>query len=196
MKRNALIQLKDRGLFMSFSLVTFDFIPYLFVAQDETQMYHLCHCSETRDGFRWVVTQTNLKIVSELLKKKISMRDALSRGATEKYIVEYTSTSGFESVQLQFDQIDEFDLPEENLYLEYPDEDAMQSFGHQLVACMYSKDEAERIEEENEVPTYGLTMSANICQPSRRIASLNSIMLRDDKHRVEKGNATDLSVAA
>ena len=121
MGKTAVIKLAGIDLYFDFSLITYDYCPILFIANGSDGHLYLCHCSEVRFGIRWNVSRTTYHIVQRLIEQQISIVEALRLGS-KVFVSTYKHNEGFKSQVVEFDEIDELDLPDADLYLDYPDE--------------------------------------------------------------------------
>lgn len=125
MKNKAIIEMGTKQLFLAFSIISMDGMPFLFAARDKTQSWYLCLCNEMRYGIHWIVTPSDLHIISQLIGKRITINQAIEQGAAEKFKVSFTAAHGYTHQQCEFSDIDPLDLAEEGLFVEYPDDDTV-----------------------------------------------------------------------
>lgn len=124
MNMKPIIEIENRKLFYRFSIISYDYMPIVFVASDEKRKNYLCHCSEFRNGIDWVVTATDLQIIDDMIHDRITIKKALERGSALKYIVRFKLPDGFTSRSCLFDEIDPLDLPDDDLFVDGPDDEA------------------------------------------------------------------------
>lgn len=96
--------------------------PILFLCNNRQGKKFLCLCAEFRDEYRWIVAETDNKVLKNLITNKISTYEGFQQSQGQKYIVNW---SGYESdkeivSRVDFENIPELDLPEQNIFLDIP----------------------------------------------------------------------------
>lgn len=116
-------------LYLEHVLLSFENEPILFVSSNEKSKIFLCFCSEIRGIQRWVVSESSIVILKDLINREIDIYSALGYRTDEfKYIIELKIDGSEECKPIQFNDIDELDLPTPHVYLEYFDKDLAYDF--------------------------------------------------------------------
>ena len=96
--------------------------PILFLCNDRQGKKFLCLCAEFRDEYRWVVAETDNKVLKNLITNKISTYESFRQSRGQKYIIKWSGYDADEEIvyRVNFEDIPELDLPEKNIFLDIP----------------------------------------------------------------------------
>lgn len=107
-------------LLLDHVFLSFEGVPILFTCRDDESHIFLCHCSEMRECFIWTISRTTPTTVADLVDGSISIYDAIKK--SEAIIFTQMSINGvYNYKNVLFDEIDELDLPEQNMMLQFFD---------------------------------------------------------------------------
>jgi CRISPR/Cas system CMR subunit Cmr4 (Cas7 group RAMP superfamily) len=110
-------------------LIIFENEPILFICSNKDMKIFLCLCSDIRGIKRWIVSKSSVKVLEDLIDHKIDLYSAFEFQLDEyKIIVELNTNNNIQYDQILFNDIDELDLPEKMVQLEYFDEDSVRKF--------------------------------------------------------------------
>ena len=114
---------QTEDLYFNYSIVELDF-PILFTLSTESNGLpkYIALCSEIADKQLWIISETCINDIKELLTGKKYIYDMFLYGNTKKIQVIYTKKDGLKYSYVDLNDIDEYNLPEKNEFLEI-DED-------------------------------------------------------------------------
>lgn len=122
---------KSRGvdLFYSFSILEYEYEPIVFVAKDKENNDYLCDCVEFRFGKQiWTIAKTTKDTLKRLVRGQISTYEALKENGSAKILAEYDyETKTFSQRIINFNDIDEKNLPKKGAIIHYPCDNAMEN---------------------------------------------------------------------
>ncbi len=108
------------NLFIDHIFTYFDDEPIFFVCKDNKDNLYLCLCSEIRYEQIWFISKTNISIISKLIKREIDITSSMIN--SDKMIKITMDIDGKEeSIVVNTEDLDEFDLPEKGFKLEIDD---------------------------------------------------------------------------
>ncbi len=99
-----------------------DVHPILFLCEDNNRKKYLCQCYECRKVQKWHLVYIAQEQLDNLINGETSVLDVF-RDADRIYNIEYTLLREEKRSLISFDEIDAFDLPDEDLYLDEDDKD-------------------------------------------------------------------------
>jgi hypothetical protein len=106
-----------------FSLLEYEEIPIVFVAENDEGHLCLCDCVEFFNKQVWIITETTYPILISVAKQELSVFDALKCHTDTKTVVIYDyETKKFTHEQTKFNMIDKMNLPEKDVMLRYIDD--------------------------------------------------------------------------
>lgn len=110
----------------------YDCIPVLCVCKNGIGDLFLCHCSDMRGEFRWVISKTSPSIINDLVAKKRTIKECILLG-TELFLL-ITQNTGNDSISCKTpNDIDTLDLPDDNLFLLPDDSKNALDYANRLV---------------------------------------------------------------
>lgn len=120
---NPLIELDNKKLYLTLNIVEYDFMSLVSCCKDEDDQQYLCLLADTRGGIVWVVGKTDNPTLKQLLQLDITLNEAITK-YEPLFVVRFTAKDGFSYEEVIKDTIDPLLLAEEDLYMEYIEEEA------------------------------------------------------------------------
>lgn len=111
------------NLYLKYILWEFDFEPIVFVCEDDKDSSYLCFYSEAEEERDWIITQTNLSIICDLIKQKIDLLNALRKYSEKVWLVAEKANGDITSTMVEINNIDPLFLPKKGIFLKYCDKD-------------------------------------------------------------------------
>lgn len=105
-----------KWLFLEKVLWEYEGIPGLCVCTDFSGRRYFCHCTEMMDFERWCIHSISNSKIVDILMKNCTIEEGLSQTTQEVFV--YTIDEDGEATKfLPYPELDEYDKPEEGLYL-------------------------------------------------------------------------------
>lgn len=107
---------------MIFPVFVFEEEPILYVMAWKSNLI-LVDCVEFRHAIKWVCGVTSIRTLLQLIDQKITVHDALKENGKVDFIE--LKGSKFLSKHLDLDKLDEYNSPDKNALVRFPEEDAL-----------------------------------------------------------------------
>jgi hypothetical protein len=108
--------------------------PVIFTCVDKFNQLYLCVCCDIRKEQRWIISKTTAEIVKNMLCDKITLYDSFKSPYNKNYIIKWSyETQEENAYEVNFDDIDDLDLPMQDEYIEAMD-DEFKEYIDQLTA--------------------------------------------------------------
>lgn len=120
-----LIEFGDKKLYLTLTIVEYDFMPVVNCCNDENNQQYLCLLAEVRYGIIWVVGKTYDPTLQHLLRCDITLNEAITK-YEPLFVVHFTSKDGYFYEEFTKDTIDPLLLAEDGLYMKYIEEEAQE----------------------------------------------------------------------
>nr|WP_289706959.1 hypothetical protein [Enterocloster clostridioformis] len=105
-------------LYLEKVLFEYDNEPIVFTCKDSNNYRYLCVCDDIIDSHSWIVTKISNEILIDVIQNRISILSAFETSGNKIIIIDYDFESDDYHYQaLNFDDIDEDELPSKNQYL-------------------------------------------------------------------------------
>ena len=105
-------------LYLEKVLFEYDNEPIVFTCKDSNNYRYLCVCDDIIDSHSWIVTKISNEILIDVIQNRISVLSAFETSGNKIIIIDYDFESDDYHYQaLNFDDIDEDELPSKNQYL-------------------------------------------------------------------------------
>lgn len=183
---------KNLTLYYVCVLNEFEDIPILFVCCDENNNFYLCLCSEIRYILHWSIVQCDLNTLSDLINQKIPIYDVFKQ-KNKLYSVEYDKNDNISYKLQDFCDMNNFNLPKPNVYLQYTPDDAIQCMldiiekNRKSELCSNFKDNLNSYYTSNKMIDIlnDYFMNINNISISNSISMSNSISISNNQHSTE-----------
>lgn len=105
-----------RWLYLEKALLEYEGIPGLCICVDSAGKRYFCHCTEMMEFERWCIHPISESKIIDLLAKECTLEQALNQNAQKVFV--YTIDESGETGEFQlYCNLDEYDRPEESIYL-------------------------------------------------------------------------------
>lgn len=129
MKKIFLENVTDLGdLYYMANLYEYEGIPICFLCENKSGAIVLGHCCEVRDLRRWILVKVNLTNLKQLAQREISLHSALTLNKTVVEAEYNYETKKSTSEVKQIHEVDQLNLPEQDIFLEAFEQEALFSF--------------------------------------------------------------------
>ena len=104
-----------KDFYYLFSIIDYDDLPIVFIAEDDVGNLYLVDCVECRGYQRWTIALTTVDTIQAIIDQELTVYDGLKANGDIKILATYSYTDKtFTQKEVPFSELTESDLPDED----------------------------------------------------------------------------------